>query len=516
MASKRELEIIATFKDLVSKKLYGLHGAVVRASGQIRQMGENLKRSGQQMAEFGQKAAFIGAAITGPLALAFRNAEKYSAGVSEEMRRLKDVSTAFQVSVANAMIPVVHKLTNILAGLLNAWNSLSPATRQAIVQGTLAVGMFFTIGGAVTAIMGKLISLAGVIVAVAGRFAVFAAANPAILAIVAAVTALVYIFQRLGITSKDVLNGLEIGANMVAIGFHKVIASIQGALSAILDGASKVYAKLAQLNILPEGMRRNYDTAANSLKSMSNELRGAAAVQDNAIKNLQTNIAKVFQTGEGSLSTGFEDMKNKLKEIFVLIQNPPEFKIEPMVERFNAMKEVISQTARAMEQNFGDALYNVITGDLKSAKEAFKNFGRDVLRILSQVVMKMLLMKTIGQINIPGIGKMGQFFANGGVMTSGGSVALRRYSSGGVANSPQLAMFGEGSKPEAYVPLPDGRRIPVAMKGGGGGGTTIQPVIVFKMFDVTDVFRHQKEIENIVVNAISRNGSVRGAIKRYA
>ena len=28
-------------------------------------------------------------------------------------------------------------------------------------------------------------------------------------------------------------------------------------------------------------------------------------------------------------------------------------------------------------------------------------------------------------------------------------------------------MFGEGSTPEAYVPLPDGRRIPVAMSGGG-------------------------------------------------
>ena len=30
-------------------------------------------------------------------------------------------------------------------------------------------------------------------------------------------------------------------------------------------------------------------------------------------------------------------------------------------------------------------------------------------------------------------------------------------------------MFGEGSRPEAYVPLPDGRSIPVTMKGNGGG-----------------------------------------------
>jgi hypothetical protein len=30
-------------------------------------------------------------------------------------------------------------------------------------------------------------------------------------------------------------------------------------------------------------------------------------------------------------------------------------------------------------------------------------------------------------------------------------------------------MFGEGSRPEAYVPLPDGRTIPVTMSGGAAG-----------------------------------------------
>ena len=35
------------------------------------------------------------------------------------------------------------------------------------------------------------------------------------------------------------------------------------------------------------------------------------------------------------------------------------------------------------------------------------------------------------------------FFADGGVMTKDGPVPLRKYSRGGMANSPQLAMFGE-------------------------------------------------------------------------
>lgn len=60
-------------------------------------------------------------------------------------------------------------------------------------------------------------------------------------------------------------------------------------------------------------------------------------------------------------------------------------------------------------------------------------------------------------------------FADGGIMTAGGPLPLNRYANGGVASSPQVALFGEGRMPEAYVPLPDGRAIPVQMRGGGGG-----------------------------------------------
>lgn len=58
-------------------------------------------------------------------------------------------------------------------------------------------------------------------------------------------------------------------------------------------------------------------------------------------------------------------------------------------------------------------------------------------------------------------------FANGGIMSSLGSLPLKAYSKGGIATTPQLALFGEGSHNEAYVPLPDGRRIPVNMNIDG-------------------------------------------------
>jgi len=73
-------------------------------------------------------------------------------------------------------------------------------------------------------------------------------------------------------------------------------------------------------------------------------------------------------------------------------------------------------------------------------------------------------------------------FANGGIMSSEGSLPLMKYANGGVANKPQLALFGEGRMNEAYVPLPDGRSIPVTMKGDAmttaGAGQTVNSVMI--------------------------------------
>jgi len=52
-----------------------------------------------------------------------------------------------------------------------------------------------------------------------------------------------------------------------------------------------------------------------------------------------------------------------------------------------------------------------------------------------------------------------------------GMLSMKAYAKGGIANSPQISLFGEAG-PEAYVPLPDGRTIPVTMKGTKGGGDT--------------------------------------------
>jgi len=162
------------------------------------------------------------------------------------------------------------------------------------------------------------------------------------------------------------------------------------------------------------------------------------------------------------------------------------------IEQIGTMRDALSNLGQQAFKGIEDALVSLVT----TGTANFREFAVSILQETSRMIIQQLVLKSIMQaIGFGGGGGSGflaggggaftQFnassvgfnplafsgisFANGGIMTGDGPMPLNKYASGGIASSPQLAMFGEGSRPEAYVPLPDGRRIPVAMQGGGGG-----------------------------------------------
>jgi len=142
------------------------------------------------------------------------------------------------------------------------------------------------------------------------------------------------------------------------------------------------------------------------------------------------------------------------------------------------MSEFAKQAARNMQDAFADFLFDPFA---KGANDMLKSLGQTFQKMIAQMASAQALKALFGDMGKTGqisgdslVGKgiswlSGVFgFANGGIMTSAGPLPLRAYAGGGIANSPQLTLFGEGRTPEAFVPLPDGRRIPVAMQGGSG------------------------------------------------
>ena len=161
------------------------------------------------------------------------------------------------------------------------------------------------------------------------------------------------------------------------------------------------------------------------------------------------------------------------------------------------------QPLNRMLQEWLDATTRIeeaITGVLESATDAWvewvetgklqwgslvRQILRDLLKIQLQKMIAGLITSAVGgffgggnfsgiaaQTNANVLDALGPIerivpsFRKGGVMTPNGPALLRRYASGGIANRPQIAVYGEGDKPEAFVPLPDGRTIPVTIKGG--------------------------------------------------
>ncbi len=150
--------------------------------------------------------------------------------------------------------------------------------------------------------------------------------------------------------------------------------------------------------------------------------------------------------------------------------------------------------AKQLGLSFQSAFEGAVVGG-KSLRQVLQGLGQDIEQMLLRKMVTEPLANSIGGMfggspyggGVGGSGLGGivsliatigsSFFANGGIMTGRGPVSLRRYAGGGIATGPQLAMYGEGSSAEAYVPLPDGRSIPVTMQGGGNGGTVTVNIV---------------------------------------
>jgi len=165
---------------------------------------------------------------------------------------------------------------------------------------------------------------------------------------------------------------------------------------------------------------------------------------------------------------------NRLRDALEAAQNQSKGFGKTLAESFGAGIKSMGDLANNLGQGFANIFSGMadrLAEFVTTGKANFADFARSVLADLSKIFIRFALFEALKAILPGGISKSIFGFAGGGIMTERGPLDLRRYASGGIATSPQLAVFGEGSRPEAYVPLPDGRTIPVTIKGGSTGST---------------------------------------------
>lgn len=182
---------------------------------------------------------------------------------------------------------------------------------------------------------------------------------------------------------------------------------------------------------------------------------------------------------------------------------------------------LVNGTLNALTDNISAAITRT-----KTWGQAWKEMGRATLGILAQVITKLLTVKVLSYLfptaaggNTGGGGGGTVAKADGGVELGGihKVMPLRRFALGGIAKGPTLALMGEGSAPaEAFVPLPDGRSIPVSFSGGGGG----QTIVINQKFQSTDARgtyelfkRNRGTIRQFVTDDAQRKNGFRSVLK---
>jgi len=238
----------------------------------------------------------------------------------------------------------------------------------------------------------------------------------------------------------------------------------------------------------------------DSIKSHSAEAVEARRRMYVQLQALNEQYARDSETPMQQMARDWEDATRRMNEA--------------SVHWIDQASDAIATMVRTGKADFGSLAESII---------------QDIIRIQTQAAISGLITKGGftnlfggGGAGTPGASAYGAGtpFANGGIMSSAGKIPLHAYSQGGIANSPQLAVFGEGRMNEAYVPLPDGKNIPVNMKGGGTNveinminqsGQAVEAQQTGKRFDGNRV------ILDVVLKAANSPGgfrdSLRGAMK---
>jgi len=215
-------------------------------------------------------------------------------------------------------------------------------------------------------------------------------------------------------------------------------------------------------------------TESRELLELSNQrLQASRTQQDLLVAELDyqirlQQITEQFNAGEINFYKAKRldnDAIQKLQERILKLRGDEKKELADLIGKQKKLKEELTETellGKSIVQTFAQGLGNAFEAlfdKASSLRDVLSNVLRQTARLLLDFGIK------AGLRSIPALSR---FFAMGGVMTANGPLPLKKYARGGIANSPQMAVFGEGSTPEAYVPLPDGRSIPVRMQNGGG------------------------------------------------
>jgi len=332
---------------------------------------------------------------------------------------------------------------------------------------------------------------------------------------------------------------LEYGAGAVKAFIQGIINALNGLLAFGTDFFQKLMVPLIKfyelLGKLPGSVGETYRQAAAEVERFSQSLEDNTiqfnvegltqgleearqvfnlAAQESAkeaIAQYDLVFAKVKDTGDKTADI----LKNVAKEVGK--------GAEEAGKQFNAMEEFAKQSARNMQNAFSDFFFKAFTGELRSIKDVFADFGRAVLQMIANILAKLLLIKMFTAMagaggTIFGV-PVASLFHQGGTIQRRNRAFIRAHSGLAPDEVPIIAQTGEGVLSRRGMRAVGGSDNLRALNNGEsiqGEGITINVNQVIQAWDAQDVWRNRKMLSNAIADDIYNNGKIRSVIRSYA
>lgn len=484
----------------------GFQTSAVSASRRIEQLGQNIITTTRQLTRAASNMTFLGAAITAPIIAAFKSAEKYSNPVRTELEKMNNAFIGLRVSVAESLLPVMHQFGNVIADLVNRWNTLSPTLRENILRTALMTGVFLTLGGTISMIALKIIMLIGSVVKLTGVFLAFAAVNPALALIYVAIAGIVFAMLKWKAVGDIVMNTISILCDVAWAGLNSVLFvtdSIAAATLAIIPGCKKLSEQYAQL--ANDSLRRVGDAGKNVWDTL-------VTGQSNASRGLDDMKTQMQSWGDlfknlGSQEVGVKNWQEAPKT-FVQGWNDAWAKTTADLQNWGAMAEnIVQQVASGMQSSISGFLMNV-RDYFNGSRDFFVEFGNFILKILADVIAQIITAKIIA-----GIGTVFNF---GAASVGSSNIAGSSFNTAGLS----LGSYAEGTDAIQYTGnyrLHEGEKVTPKYDANKSG--TIEVAIANHITpEAIATAMSGQEGKGVIVNTIDinalRNGSSRRTIRR--
>jgi hypothetical protein len=253
------------------------------------------------------------------------------------------------------------------------------------------------------------------------------------------------------------------------------------------------------------------ETADKTAQIFQDVARRVGISSDDALRHYNIIFEKIQETG------------GKTAEVLKTVINQVEVGAKNTAEQFNAMQEFAKQSARNMQNAFSQFFFKAFTGELRSIKEVFADFGRAVLQMISNILARLLLMKMFTAMAGPsgqifGVA-VGSLFHQGGMITRGHRGFIKAHSGLAPDEVPIIAQTGEGVLSRRGMRALGGSDNLRALNRGEsarGEGVTINVNQVIQAWDAQDVWRNRKMLSNAIADDIYNNGKIRSVIRSYA